>query len=528
MKQSKRRKQQRERASWQEANPSARGLRGPAGADEMADELILAAAHVDCEGSDDGTHLRCLIDALAQGMGLEGGRDLVARRLDSLLQSDIARVLDSGWAPHAITRVVRHRAGARAASIMAGPLAEAASGRHRRGGGPVSTARQAKNVRKLDYASSSWKADLSTAIAALSVLEYLPVLPDLGGIRSSRRNVRSHEEQRMFTRIRGLLTKAESSDYAEEADAFMAKAQELMSRYCIDRTMVEADAEGGGVPQVDARRVWLEDPYLEAKALLLANVASSEPMSGRCRSGIGFLHPARTSRGPRRNGLALYVLARAGYAAYHGSREGSGVRPALPEAVVPPIFLRGVCRKDRFSAARSQRGRDRGGRQRVWQPPAPGARPAGGRARCRRRGSVRRIGRAEILTHGCRGVGGRHGSGRHGRARGPRETLICDRFLTSLGGWIHTSRTAVVGAGERTEVTQPSTLQQHRYFTVVRPTLSRLSNWTRDLPQTSHRQLRSSRQPHEAPSQQACCSASHLVSGRRTRNGGMARSEQEV
>ena len=107
MKQSKRRKQQRERASWQEANPSARGLRGPAGADEMADELILAAAHVDCEGSDDGTHLRCLIDALAQGMGLEGGRDLVARRLGSLLQSDIARVLDSGWAPHEITRVVR-------------------------------------------------------------------------------------------------------------------------------------------------------------------------------------------------------------------------------------------------------------------------------------------------------------------------------------------------------------------------------------------------------------------------------------
>ena len=86
----------------------------------------------------------------------------------------------------------------------------------------------------------------------------------------------------MFTRIRGLLTKAESSDYAEEADAFMAKAQELMSRYCIDRTMVEADAEGDGVPQVDARRVWLEDPYLEAKALLLANVASAN----RCRAVV--------------------------------------------------------------------------------------------------------------------------------------------------------------------------------------------------------------------------------------------------
>jgi hypothetical protein len=86
----------------------------------------------------------------------------------------------------------------------------------------------------------------------------------------------------MLTRIRGLLTKAESSDFTEEADAFMAKAQELMSRYCIDRAMVEADAEGDGAPQVDARRVWLEDPYLEAKALLLANVASAN----RCRAVV--------------------------------------------------------------------------------------------------------------------------------------------------------------------------------------------------------------------------------------------------
>jgi hypothetical protein len=137
-------------------------------------------------------------------------------------------------------------------------------------------------VRKLDPASSSWKADLSTAIAAISVLEHLPILPDLGGIRTSPRNVRSHEEERVFTRIRGLLTKAESTDFAEEADAFMAKAQEMMTRYCIDRTMVEAEAEGDDVPQVDARRVWLEDPYLEAKALLLANVASAN----RCRAVV--------------------------------------------------------------------------------------------------------------------------------------------------------------------------------------------------------------------------------------------------
>ena len=143
---------------------------------------------------------------------------------------------------------------------------------------------QAENVRLLDPVSSSWPDDLSKAIAALSVLAHLPTLPDLGGIGSRTRNPGSREEERLLTRIRALLTKAESSDFAEEADAFMAKAQELMTRYCIDRTMVEAeaDAKGHSASQVDARRVWLEDPYLEAKALLLANVASAN----RCRSVV--------------------------------------------------------------------------------------------------------------------------------------------------------------------------------------------------------------------------------------------------
>jgi Protein of unknown function (DUF2786) len=278
MKQSKRRKQQLDRASWEEGHP---GRRSMAGTDEMVDGLILAAAHAGCEDLGEGIRLQSLIDALAQGMDLERGRESVARRLGSMLQSDIAGVLDSGWTPDELTRVVRRRAGATAALIMAGPLAEVGP-RHSRGGGPVSASGQAKSVRKLDPTSSSWKADLSGGIAALSVLEHLPVLPDLGSVRSRTRNVRSDEEERVFTRIRRLLSKAESSDFAEEADAFMAKAQELMTRYCIDRTMVDGDAEGDGPSQVEAGRVWLEDPYLEAKALLLANVASAN----RCRAVV--------------------------------------------------------------------------------------------------------------------------------------------------------------------------------------------------------------------------------------------------
>ncbi len=40
-------------------------------------------------------------------------------------------------------------------------------------------------------------------------------------------------------RIAALLDKAESTSYPAEADAFMAKAQELMARHAIDEAMLQ-------------------------------------------------------------------------------------------------------------------------------------------------------------------------------------------------------------------------------------------------------------------------------------------------
>ena len=275
-KQSKRRKQQQ--AGGRDTDPSARSFGDGAGASELADDLILAVVHADRDGLDDARR-ESLIDALARGMGPERDRKLVAFRADRLMQIGVARLLDAGWAHDEISRVVRRRAGTTAASIMAGPLtAVAARGPLKGGPGPVPW--QAEIVRELDPASSSWKDDLSKAIDALSAIAYLPALPDLGGSSSRTTSTGSGEEVRLLTRIRGLLAKAESSDFAEEADAFMAKAQELMTRYCIDRTMVEADTRGDEASPVEVRRMWLDDPYLEAKSFLLANVASAN----RCRS----------------------------------------------------------------------------------------------------------------------------------------------------------------------------------------------------------------------------------------------------
>lgn len=80
-------------------------------------------------------------------------------------------------------------------------------------------------------------------------------------------------------RIRALLAKAESTEFAEEAEALTAKAQQLMARYSIDEALLAAGTEGGG-DGPGACRIGVEEPYADAKAVLLDAVAAAN----RCRS----------------------------------------------------------------------------------------------------------------------------------------------------------------------------------------------------------------------------------------------------
>ena len=81
----------------------------------------------------------------------------------------------------------------------------------------------------------------------------------------------------MAERIAALLDKAESTPFPEEADAFMAKAQELMARHAIDEAML--DAARGTEEEVVQVDVTIVAPYASAKSALLNAVASSN----RCR-----------------------------------------------------------------------------------------------------------------------------------------------------------------------------------------------------------------------------------------------------
>ncbi len=81
-------------------------------------------------------------------------------------------------------------------------------------------------------------------------------------------------EDDLLARVRALLAKAESSTFEEEANAFTAKAQELMARHAIDQAMLSAAShDPSDVPS--SREIPLESPYPVAKALLLTVVGDA-------------------------------------------------------------------------------------------------------------------------------------------------------------------------------------------------------------------------------------------------------------
>jgi hypothetical protein len=101
-------------------------------------------------------------------------------------------------------------------------------------------------------------------------------IPRPGTVWSERSAVGMHLDARMLARVRALLAKAESTTFEEEAEAFIAKAQELVARYAIDEALLHT-VDDIGEPSV--RRILLDDPYADGKAALLGEVADAN----RCR-----------------------------------------------------------------------------------------------------------------------------------------------------------------------------------------------------------------------------------------------------
>ena len=120
----------------------------------------------------------------------------------------------------------------------------------------------------------AWVASTFAAWSGLAVLE--PLLPPPAAWstrRSTPRTGPTDHDPKMLTRIRALLAKAEATEYAEEAESFTGKAQELMARYAIDEALLADPTER---VDVRGRRIHLEDPYAAEKATLLHVCAQAQ------------------------------------------------------------------------------------------------------------------------------------------------------------------------------------------------------------------------------------------------------------
>lgn len=161
------------------------------------------------------------------------------------------------------------------------------------------TDRVEHSTRWLSVLSTDRGMDLRSAIEQLvellSVVSQLPRLPVLlpppgpGADRVSPRRAASSDpvDTKVLAKVRGLLAKAESTEFPEEAESLTVKAQELITRHAIDDAMLTAGAaDHQGAQGV---RIHLLAPYADAKAALAHAVASANRCQAVFDSSLGFV-----------------------------------------------------------------------------------------------------------------------------------------------------------------------------------------------------------------------------------------------
>lgn len=126
---------------------------------------------------------------------------------------------------------------------------------------------------------------LHHALSLAGFLQSLPILArlyPLPGTANQTAKPVVPANGKVLARIRGLLAKAEATEFPDEAEALSGKAQELMAKFSLDRALVEADPAVEIPDDSAGRRIWVDTPYVSAKAQLVGAVAAAN----RCRTVV--------------------------------------------------------------------------------------------------------------------------------------------------------------------------------------------------------------------------------------------------
>jgi hypothetical protein len=228
--------------------------------------------------------------------------DGVATRV---LLTELEEVWERGWQPADVVHTVR-----RDVTSAAVPLAVALIGEHARRSDAVSRAPDVwlDQLRELGAPTSgdpavvgawhragrrspaeAWRTVLQLVgvLRAAGRIEQLLLPPSRWGPARARPAAEADtDSDRALRRIRGLLAKAESTEFADEAEALTAKAQELMTRHAVDAALLSRGSPPAG--DVSTRRVHVADPYVRAKMQLLAAVAEVNDVRLVWYQGLGI------------------------------------------------------------------------------------------------------------------------------------------------------------------------------------------------------------------------------------------------
>lgn len=274
---------------------------GPLGEQvEAIQEVLVKAAYATARG--DAEAAGGCATALATKPSADHDR-LVDVAAESVLGHIVTYQWTQGWLPVDLHEIARRRTTPLAATLVADVVA-AVTGTHPRSAvhpqwhaqvertgdgtwwdpsGPMLTQWARRHGR--DRADAL--AEVVRLLAALTELPPLAgLLPPPGSAVSGADARADGVDERVLAKVRALLAKAESTEFAEEAEALSAKAQELMTRYALERAVVEADA---GPPRASARRLWIDNPYAEAKSLLVAAVADANRGRAISSKELGFV-----------------------------------------------------------------------------------------------------------------------------------------------------------------------------------------------------------------------------------------------
>jgi hypothetical protein len=271
---------------------------------EMAVSLIAEAVGAVCRGNQDA-YGACLWQLAIERT--PAWTQAVSRSLVEFLRASVTTAWRFGWQPTELARHVGRELSGEHVRVIADMITDemrgyAAATVDARWAAQVATLGATEAARSgtgawwgndAEYLDATWElADgiglrgvIATAIETAHLLQHLvalePLLPLPGTARpAAKPAAQEHAEpadERLLSRIRALLAKAESTEFTEEAEALSARAQELMAKYSIDHALLAA--ETGNKEEPGGRRIAVDNPYEAPKASLLQTVAQAN----RCR-----------------------------------------------------------------------------------------------------------------------------------------------------------------------------------------------------------------------------------------------------